>query len=69
MLRSYTPSALTHFTTQLQRALMEGNYASINKSIKQLESQEHYKMFLDLLLQTMRRRIADALAKSSHEVS
>ena len=47
---------------------MEGNYASINKSIKQLESQEHYKTFLDQLLQTMRRRIADALARSSHEV-
>jgi len=53
----------------LERALMEGNYASINKSIKQLESQEHYKLFLEMLLQTMRRRIADALARSSHEVT
>jgi len=65
----------THDTTYIQnpimleRSLMEGNYAKINQSITVLGSQEYYKKFLDMLVETMRRRIADALEGSSHMVN
>lgn len=53
----------------LERYLMEGNYAKINESIAELKTQEHYPIFLELLLGTMRRRIVESLSTNSISVA
>jgi hypothetical protein len=49
---------------------MEGNYAKIQTSVATLSKQgNYYEVFLANLMDTMRRRIVEALQKSSNQVS
>jgi len=53
---------------QLERYLMEGNYAKINQGVEALSKQEYYKIFIDQFMETMRRRIVESLERSSNMV-
>lgn len=53
----------------LERYLAEGNYAKINQQIAQLSATEYYPVFLDQLLETMRRRIMISLEKSTKSIT
>lgn len=53
----------------LERSLTEGNYTKINQQIGVLSAQEHYPIFLDMLLDTMRRRIMESLERSTKTIS
>lgn len=53
----------------LERYLTEGNYAKINVQMGDLAGQEHYPIFLDQLLDTMRRRIMENLERSTKSIS
>lgn len=53
----------------LERYLMEGNYAKINQSVAEFSTQEYYPIFLEQLLDTMRRRIIESLERSTIAVA
>lgn len=53
---------------ELERYLMEGNYAKITQAVQALSKEEGYSLFLDKLLETMRRRILESIEKSADSV-
>jgi len=56
-------------SVQIERYLMEGNYAKISAALNKLQTQEYYPMFLNNTLKLVRKKVMKSLQVSAEGVN